>query len=52
MAENTQMLALGKKLGFTMEKVPGEAIYSLRIDLDLVGSESQSPDSRTLEDGR
>ena len=31
--ENTQMLALGKKLGFTAKKVPGEDEYHLSIDL-------------------
>ncbi len=31
--ENTQMLALGKKLGFTANKVPGEDEYHLSIDL-------------------
>jgi len=31
--ENTQMLALGKKLGFTAKKVLGEDEYHLSIDL-------------------
>jgi acetyltransferase len=31
--ENTQMLALGKKLGFTAKKFPGEDEYHLSIDL-------------------
>ncbi|MDH4204654.1 MAG: GNAT family N-acetyltransferase, partial [Desulfobacteraceae bacterium] len=31
--ENTQMLALGKKLGFTAKKVTGESDYKLSIDL-------------------
>jgi len=31
--ENTQMLALGEKLGFTAKKVPGEDEYHLSIDL-------------------
>lgn len=31
--ENTQMLALGKKLGFTAKKMVGESDYELNIDL-------------------
>ena len=31
--ENTQMLALGKKLGFTAKKMVGESEYELKIDL-------------------
>ena len=31
--ENTQMLALGKKLGFTAKRMVGESDYELRIDL-------------------
>jgi acetyltransferase len=31
--ENTQMLALGKKLGFTAKKIAGESEYELNIDL-------------------
>jgi acetyltransferase len=31
--ENTQMLALGKKLGFTIKKMVGESEYELNIDL-------------------
>ena len=31
--ENTQMLALGKKLGFTIKKIVGESEYKLNIDL-------------------
>ena len=31
--ENTQMLALGRKLGFIAKKVPGESEYKLSIDL-------------------
>ena len=31
--ENTQMLALGEKLGFTAKKVVGESEYELNIDL-------------------
>lgn len=33
LAENTQMLALGKKLGFERKKVTGANEYELRIDL-------------------
>jgi acetyltransferase len=33
LAENTQMLALGKKLGFNIQKVIGAAEYELSIDL-------------------
>jgi len=33
LAENTQMLALGRKLGFTVKKVLGENEYDLKIDL-------------------
>ncbi len=32
LAENTQMLALGKKLGFKIKKVPGVGEYELSID--------------------
>jgi acetyltransferase len=32
LAENTQMLALGRKLGFDIKKVPGEPEYRLIID--------------------
>ena len=31
--ENTQMLALGQKLGFSAERIAGESEYKLRIDL-------------------
>jgi len=31
--ENTQMLALGKKLGFSVKRVPRESDYKLEIDL-------------------
>jgi len=31
--ENTQMLALGRKLGFNAKKVTGESDYKLTIDL-------------------
>ena len=31
--ENTQMLALGKKLGFSVKRVVGESDYKLKIDL-------------------
>ncbi|MBU4009580.1 MAG: GNAT family N-acetyltransferase, partial [Proteobacteria bacterium] len=33
LAENTQMLAMGKKLGFKIERVPDENEYQLIIDL-------------------
>jgi len=33
LAENTHMLALARKLGFAISKVPGEAQYELRTDL-------------------
>ena len=33
LAENTQMLALGKKLGFKMSSIPKEGTYELHIDL-------------------
>ncbi len=33
LAENTHMLALARKLGFDISKVPGEAQYELRTDL-------------------
>jgi acetyltransferase len=32
LAENTQMLALGKKLGFTIKKMPGTGEYELSKD--------------------
>jgi hypothetical protein len=32
--ENTQMLALGRKLGFNATKVTGESDYKLTIDLE------------------
>jgi len=31
--ENTQMLALGKKLGFIAKKLVGESEFELNIDL-------------------
>jgi acetyltransferase len=39
LAENTQMLALGRKLGFKIRKVPDVSEYELRIDLSepLIG---------------
>ena len=33
LAENTQMLALGRKLGFKIKKVPDVSEYELSIDL-------------------
>ncbi|MBW2616939.1 MAG: GNAT family N-acetyltransferase [Deltaproteobacteria bacterium] len=36
LAENTHMLALARKLGFDISKVPGEAQYELRTDLGPV----------------
>ena len=33
LAENTQMLALGKKLGFNMRMIPREGTYELKIDM-------------------
>ena len=33
LAENTHMLALARKLGFAVSRVPGEAQYELRTDL-------------------
>ncbi len=33
LTENTQMLALGRKLGFSVKKVPDEAAYELNINL-------------------
>jgi len=33
LAENTHMLALARKLGFAISRVPGEAEYELRADL-------------------
>ena len=34
MPENTQMLALGRKLGFSVTRVLGEDEYKLSIDLN------------------
>ena len=34
--ENTQMFALGKKLGFTAKKIVGESEYELNIDLTII----------------
>jgi acetyltransferase len=34
LAENTQMLALGRKLGFKMKKEPSVPEYELSIDLE------------------
>ena len=36
LAENTQMLALGKKLGFQQQKVIGADEYELKIDLGRI----------------
>ena len=33
LAENTQMLALGRKLGFSVKKILGANEYDLNIDL-------------------
>jgi len=33
LAENTQMLALGRKLKFAVKKILGESDYELTIDL-------------------
>jgi acetyltransferase len=37
LAENTQMLALGKKLGFQRQKVTGANEYELKIELQRIG---------------
>ena len=39
--ENTQMLALGKKLGFTAKKMVGESDYELNIDLTKLQPQSK-----------
>ncbi len=44
LAENTHMLALARKLGFAISRVPGEAEYELRADL--------KPENRGLKGGR
>jgi len=36
LAENTQMLKLGKKLGFIIERIPGMNEYELKIDLQKI----------------
>ena len=33
LSENLQMLALGRKLGFSVKRIPGESEYELNIDL-------------------
>ena len=33
LSENIQMLALGRKLGFSVKRIPGESEYELNIDL-------------------
>ena len=35
LAENTQMLALGKKLGFKIKKVIGATEYELSVDFQV-----------------
>ena len=35
LAENTQMLALGKKLGFKVNRVPGVGEYELNLDFQI-----------------
>jgi len=34
LAENTQMLKLGRKLGFDVKRIPGESEYEMSMDLD------------------
>jgi len=34
LTENTQMLALGRKLGFSVKRIPDEAAYELKIELN------------------
>ncbi len=41
LAENTQMLALGRKLGFTVKRVLGSSEYDLTIDLTKIDSFSK-----------
>lgn len=36
LAENTHMLSLGRQLGFSLSKIPGEDQYVLKIDLNLI----------------
>jgi acetyltransferase len=38
LAENTQMLSLGKKLGFDMKRNSEPNAFELRIDLDKIGT--------------
>ena len=38
LAENTQMLALGKKLGFSMKRSSEPNAFELRIDLEKIGT--------------
>lgn len=40
LAENTQMLALGRKLGFEIKYSPGSGDYALRLNLDQLKSEA------------
>jgi acetyltransferase len=37
LAENTQMLALGKKMGFQIHRIPQSGTFELRIDLKKMG---------------
>jgi acetyltransferase len=39
LAENTQMLALGRKLGFDIRHSPGSGDYELRLNLDQLKNE-------------
>ncbi len=40
--ENTTMLALGRKVGFVVKRIPGDSDYELRIDLKPAGRRSES----------
>lgn len=39
LAENTHMLALARKLGFSISRIPGENQYELKIDLRSIDSD-------------
>ena len=39
LAENTHMLALARKFGFSISRIPGENQYELKIDLRSIDSD-------------
>ncbi|MBI9085794.1 MAG: GNAT family N-acetyltransferase [Desulfobacterales bacterium] len=51
LSENTQMLALGKKLGFRVKRITGTSEYELTLDLEKGGSGSALPPAKPVASG-